>query len=123
QASDELVSRITNEMSLAGPSKRRSSVQPRFRFAGMSAAIALGVLVIGGAGFAMNSPGHFIETITHGTFVSKHITVHKVVLNAANDQYSTTTTATTTSSSTTNETTTTQSDGTKSTQAPPDSSG
>jgi hypothetical protein len=123
QAPDELVGRVKSEMSAAEPKRRSSRVQPRFRLAGMSAAFALGLLVIGGAGFAMNYSGGFITGITHGTIIHTRTYEHAVVLNAANDQYGTTTTQTTTTTSTTTVATTTTSDGTKSTQVKSGNSG
>ena len=120
--SDDLISSIKGDLADAKPSLRRRS-RPQLRLAGITAALVLGVLAVGGAGFAMTYGADFATNVIHSTFVSHRTVVNTVVLNAANDQYGTTTTATTTVNSTTTSATTTSSDGTKSTDVPPSSQG
>ena len=81
----------------------------------MTAAAVLGLLVLGGAGFAMGGGADVITGISHATFIHTRTTVHTVFANAANDQYGTTTTTVSTTT-TAGSGTTTSSDGTQSTQ-------
>jgi len=112
--SDDLISSIKGDLAEAKPRARRGA-RPQLRLAGITAALVLGVLAVGGAGFAMTYGADFATGVIHHTFVSHKTFVNTVVLNAANDQYGTTTTQTTTVSSTTTSATTTNSDGAKST--------
>jgi len=113
--SDELVNTIKGELESARPAARRR-LQPQLRLAGVTSAFALGLLAIGGIGYAMNYASDFVTRVTHQTIVGTRTSVRTVVLNAANDQYSTTTTQTTTQTTTTTSATTVSSDGSKSTE-------
>jgi hypothetical protein len=126
QASESVVNAIMGELEGArsGPARR-----PRLRLAGVTAGLALGVLAVGGLGYAMTYAGDFVTGVTRHIGVGTRTTVRTVVLNAANDQYGTTTSATTTTftttaaTTTTSPATTTSSDGTKSTSVQASSSG
>lgn len=108
--SDDLVSSIKGDLKAAGRVSRRG-LRPQLRLAGITAALFAGLLVIGGAGYAMTSISSVIDSVS--THIGIRTTVRTVVLNAANDQYGTTTTQTTTQ--TTTSATTTTSSGAKST--------
>ncbi|MGH3026183.1 MAG: hypothetical protein ACRDLR_07035, partial [Gaiellaceae bacterium] len=86
--SDDLISSIKGELDGAKRAPRRG-LRPQLRLAGITAALFAGLLVIGGAGYAMTSINSVIETVTFHTFVTHRAVVHTVVLNAANDQYGT----------------------------------
>jgi hypothetical protein len=122
--SEELVSTIKGELE-AARSHRRRRLQPQLRLAGVSSAIALGILAVGGLGYAMNYAGDFVTGVSHRIVVGTRTTVRTVVLNAANDQYGTTaeTTTTAVTTTTTSPATTTNSDGSKSTEVRGSSSG
>jgi hypothetical protein len=100
--SDDLISSIKSDLSDAKRAPRRG-LRPQLRLAGITAALFAGLLVIGGAGYAMTSIGGLIDSVS--THIGIRTTVRTVVLNAANDQYSTTTAATTTTQTTTQTTT------------------
>lgn len=123
--SNELVNAIKGELDGA-PSTVRRRLHPQLRLAGLTATFALGILAVGGIGYAMTYAGDFVTSVTHHTIIGTRTHVRTVVLNAANDQYgTTTTTATTTATETTTTTqaTTTSSDGSKSTQVQSSSAG
>jgi hypothetical protein len=127
QASESVVKAIMGEIEGARSAPAR---RPRLRLAGVTAGLALGVLAVGGLGYAMTYAGDFVTGVTHHIGVGTRTTVRTVVLNAANDQYGTTTTATTTTTvttttatTTTSPATTTNSDGSKSTSVQASSSG
>ena len=121
QPSDELMRSIKGDLeSSARPS--RGSVRPQFRLVGASAAAVVGLLVIGGAGFAMSGGVDVITGISHGSITHTRTVVNTVVLNAANDQYGTTTTQTTVTTTAAPATTTT-SNGTQSTSVKTGSAG
>ena len=73
--SDDLISSIKGELAEAKPRTRRGS-RPQLRLAGITAALVLGVLAVGGAGFAMTYGADFATRVIHHTFVS-HRTVRQ----------------------------------------------
>jgi hypothetical protein len=100
--SDDLISSIKGDLADAKRAPRRG-LRPQLRLAGITAALFAGLLVIGGAGYAMTSIGGLIDSVS--THIGIRTTVRTVVLNAANAQYGTTTAATTTTQTTTQTTT------------------
>lgn len=106
-----LVRAIVAETSPVRP--RRIPARGAARVAVLSAALAVGLLAVGGLGYAMTAATDFVVKITSSRVIVKHSALRPLVLNAANDQYGTTTTTsgggggTSTTTTTTSATTTT----------------
>lgn len=129
--SDQVVNSIVEEIERARTTRR---ARPQLRLAGLTMVAAVGLLAVGGLGFAMSYAPDFVVAISRHIAVGTRTNVRTIVVNAANDEYGTTTTTTTTEPSTSTTTTTvattttapattTNSDGSKSAEVPPTSPG